>query len=392
MPTRRQYIRGVGLAASAVLAGCTAGDGPDPEQGGSAPSGGGVPDGNVSATGSLSLPVERSELTRGAGKDAIPAITDPVFGDDWSGYSSDLHGAARLADDDTVIGVARAGGARAYPLKVLNWHEIVNDTLGGPLLVTYCPLCGSALTAVRTVNGQETTFGVSGFLYRNDLVMYDQATDSLWSQVAATAINGSQTGTTLELVPSSLTTWGEWQDAHPETAVLRPPPESDTVAADSGVRDYSRNPYDGYEKTRRIGLSYSGFEDDRLHPKTTVVGVGHDGKAVAYPLSAVRDAGVVNDTVGGLPVVVAATAAGSLVAYERRVDGERRSFERAGENHLEAGGSRWRLTTGVAVGGPHEGTTLAQANDASPMFFFAWKDFHPETAVYGVGTPTPTDG
>lgn len=246
------------------------------------------------------------------------------------------------------------------------------------------------MTAVRTVNGEETTFGVSGLLFRNDLVMYDEATGSLWSQIAATAINGPETGATLELVPSSLTTWGEWRAAHPETVVLRPPPESDTVRDDGGVRNYAKNPYAGYEVSSAVGLSGRQFQDGRLHPKTTVVGVSDGGAAVAYPLPAVQREGVVNDTVGDLPVVVAATEAGTLVAYTRRVEGETLTFERADAGHLRAGGSRWRVTTGTAVDGPHEGTTLTQANEASPMFFFAWKDFNSETTVYGAESVSAT--
>ncbi|WP_276261303.1 DUF3179 domain-containing protein [Haloglomus litoreum] len=385
MSTRRRYLAGLGVAASGALAGCTSGsrfgrdsDGGDVDQGG-----GQSPGGDRTTVAGRSLPIPRSDLQRGAATDAIPAIIDPVFGEDWSGYSSDLYGESRLSADDTVVGIERGGEARAYPLKVLNWHEIVNDAFDGPLLVTYCPLCGSAVTAVRTVNGEETTFGVSGLLFRNDLVMYDEATDSLWSQIAATAINGPATGTTLQLVPSSLTTWGEWQASHPDSVVLRPPPESGTVREDGGVRNYAKDPYAGYAVSSAIGISGRRFQDDRLHPKTTVVGVTNGQEAVAYPLPAVQRAGVVNDTVGDLPVVMAATEAGTLVAYSRRVEDEALVFGRADADHLRAGGSRWRLTTGAAVDGPHEGTVLTQANDSSPMFFFAWRDFNDETTVYG---------
>lgn len=339
----------------------------------------------------VAVPVPRSELQRGAAKDAIAAIVDPVFGADWSGISMEVNtnvgtytSKPRLSDDDPVIGVARAGEARAYPLRLLNWHEVVNDEFAGPLLVTYCPLCGSAMTAVRRAGGAETTFGVSGLLYRNDLVMYDRASDSLWSQIAATAIRGELTGETMELVPSTLTTWGEWQETYPDTVVLRPPPDSGTIGG-AGPANYDQYPYGGYRTDSRVGLGGSADSgDDRLHPKTTVVGVERGDTAVAYPLPVVQDAGVVNDTVGDLPVVVAATADGTLVAYVRRVDGEAVTFERVDETHLRAAGSRWQVTTGRAVDGPHEGTALDPANDASPMFSFAWRDFHADTAVYGV--------
>jgi hypothetical protein len=323
------------------------------------------------------LPLADSDLDRGAPKDAIPAITDPAFGPDWSGVSPSL------ADDERVIGVEVDGFARAYPLAILNWHEVVNDDFGGPLLVTYCPLCGSGVTAERTVNDQVTTFGVSGLLWMSDLVMYDQLTESLWSQVLGKAVQGPETGTALSLRPSSLTTWGEWRSEFPSTEVLLPPPESNTVSGRVD-RNYETNPYEGYGESQRIGIS-GGPVDGRLHPKADVVGIATDSVARAYPLEEVQAAGgVVNDTVGDLPVVVAATADGSLVAYERRVDGATLSFALDGDT-LVAGGSEWRTLSGRALTGSYEGTKLRRANDRSPMFWFAWADFYPESEIFRAG-------
>jgi hypothetical protein len=325
--------------------------------------------------GDVELPVSRSKLDRGAPEDAIPAITDPAFGADWSEF------AVELAPDERVIGVERGGEARAYPLAILNWHEVVNDTFDGPLLVTYCPLCGSGLTAERRVDDEETTFGVSGLLWNSDLVMYDRATDSLWSQIMATAIRGPKTGSTLSLVPSTLTKWSAWRETHPDTRVLLPPPASGAIG-EAKPRDYARDPYAGYDESRRIGIGGEEFEG-RLHPKTEVIGIAHDGVARAYPFDAVTSDGVINDRVGDLPVVVTVDSGAALVAYERRVDGDELTFEPAGTDAIRAGGSRWRRATGEAIDGPHEGTQLPRANDASPMFFFAWRDFNPDTGVYG---------
>lgn len=390
---RRRYLAVLASGATGVLAGCTnfgsvgsKGTGPASDTNGSTD----TRSARTPSVGNVDLPVPKSDLVRGAPKDAIPAITDPAFGGDWSGVEIEVRNdfggkhqtKPRLRPEDRVIGVARGGEARAYPLRVLNWHEVVNDTFDGPLLVTYCPLCGSAVTAVRTVNGQATTFGVSGFLFRNDLVMYDKLTESLWSQIIATAINGPETGDTLQLVPSTLTTWGAWRDVHPDTVVLLPPPESNTVAGRNATRDYTTDPYAGYDSSGRIGLGGS-YNDDRLHPKTEVIGIQHGGVARAYPLDAVQKAGVVNDDVGGLPVVVTVAAGDALVAYEREVNGDTLTFAKAGDAHLRAGGARWRRATGRAVDGPHEGTRLPRANDVSPLFFFAWKEFAGETEVYG---------
>jgi hypothetical protein len=354
---------------------------PTPESGGvggagtAAGVGDGADDGDLGAILDADLPVPTSELRRGASKDAIPAITDPAFAPDWSGVD------ATLDASDRVIGVTADGEARAYPLAVLNWHEIVNDDFGGPLLVTYCPLCGSGVVADRTVDGEATTFGVSGYLWHSDLVMYDRATDSLWSQLLARAINGPATGASLSLRPSTLAAWGEWREANPDSAILLPPPASTTVSG-TASRNYDRDPYVGYEDSRRVGLGGSSA-DDRLHPKTEVVGVTSDGTARAYPITAVLNAdGVVNDVVGDTHVVVATTPGGSLVAYDRTVDGELLTVEAEGD-HLVAGESRWDPVSGEAVDGPHEGTTLSRANRRSPMFWFAWADFYPDTEIYG---------
>ena len=396
----------VGLAAlSGCLSGSDDGDSREPVAGETDAGNQTAPQGADVATdpaAGLDLPVDDSELQRGASEDAIPAIVDPVFEADWSGLSVtfvDRYGGQqtvepRLESEDPVIGVARGGAARAYPFRVLNWHEIVNDEFGGPLLVTYCPLCRSAVTAERRVGGEETQFGVSGLLYRNALVMYDEATDSLWSQLAAQAIQGPMTGETLNLEQVTVTTWGAWQDDHPGTVVLRPPPESgtissggsDTVTASAETRNYTVNPYAGYGDSDRIGIGTGlggGFDDDRLHSKAEVIGVAHDGVARAYDAATLAEAGVVEDSVGGLPVVVTTTADGTPVAWVREVDGEVLSFGQGDDSHLRAGGSRWRRSTGLAVDGPHEGTQLAQANAVSPLFWFAWLDIHPDSELYG---------
>lgn len=330
-------------------------------------------------SGPFELPVPEGELRRGAPRDAIPAITAPVFADDWTGFDEVD---ATLDDGDEVVGVELDGVARAYPLAVLNWHEIVNDEFDGrPAVVTYCPLCGSAVVADGVAGGEPTYFGVSGLLWMSDLVMYDDRTNSLWSQVLATAIRGELTGETLSLLPSTISTWGEWRAAHPETEVLVPPPVSGTIRGRQ-TRRYDVNPYTSYQQSSDIGIGFNDAADDRLHPKASVVGVAADGVARAYPLDAVESAGVVNDTVGDLSVVVAASAGGSLVAYVRLVDGETVEFDRDG-SVLVAAGSRWDLLTGRALDGPHEGAVLTRANDRSPMFWFAWADFNPETEIYG---------
>jgi hypothetical protein len=338
------------------------------------------------------LPVPRSELERSVARDAIPAITDPAFGRDWSDIEVEFEHVETgetsiyrpsLAPEDEVIGVDREGQARAYPLKVLRFHEVVNDSLGGPLLVTYCPLCSSGIVAERVVDGEPTVFGVSGLLWHSNLVLYDRATESLWSQIRARAIRGPMVGTDLAVRPSRLTTWETWRQAHPDSEVLLPSPRSETVHGPVRI-NYSVDLY-----SRQVELAEQGYSPDResadgrLPPYTEVVGVSHDGQATAYAEFVVDLHEPVNDSVGDLPVLVATLADRSFVVYDRRVDGRELTFEDADDDFARAGGSRWNITTGRAVDGPHAGQRLDPVESATRMFYFAWLDFHPETAVFG---------
>lgn len=148
-------------------------------------------------------------LSGGPPKDSIPSIDNPEFilvGD-----------VDNLEDNEPVISLEINGDARAYPLRVLMWHEIANDTLGGtPVTVTYCPLCNAALVFDRRVNGQADTFGTTGKLRNSDLVMYDRGTESWWQQFTGEAITGQLTGTKLALVPSRLESWKNFKSRHPQ--------------------------------------------------------------------------------------------------------------------------------------------------------------------------------
>lgn len=401
---RRQFLAGVGTVTGFLLAGTPEpprrsrlSDSPNRDRATATGAAGADVTGAVTSLSASDLPVPESELVRAAPRDRIPAITDPAFGDDWSGVRiegySHLRGEyevePRLEPWDEVIGIEREGEARAYPLKLLSEHEVVNDTFGEPLLVTFCPLCGSSIAARRTVDGRETIFGVSGLLYNWDLVMYDAATDSKWSQLAATAIRGPRTGDVFDLVPSTLTRWETWRESHPDTRVLRPPPDSNTIRG-RVTFDYELDRYAAYEANEQIGLGNREFEDDRLHPKTRVIGVATEDETRAYPFPAVEKRGVINDTVGDLPVVVAigpgdspSVSSGELFAYDRRVGGQLLRYEHVEAGRMRAGGSTWNVPTGRAVDGPFRGQQLTQAGPADAVFWFAWLDFHPDTEVYG---------
>jgi Protein of unknown function (DUF3179) len=152
----------------------------------------------------------------GPGRDGIPALTDPA--------AVPAGEADFLRDDDIVIGLSVADQARAYPLKILNWHEVVNDRLGGQAVaVTYCPLCGTGIAFAATLNGERLDFGVWGLLYQDNLLLYDRATKSLWSQFMGQAVSGARLGARLTSVPIEHASWRAWRTRHPQTSVLALP-------------------------------------------------------------------------------------------------------------------------------------------------------------------------
>jgi hypothetical protein len=333
--------------------------------------------------------VPKSELNRAAPKDGIPAIVDPEFAPSWDpAVAGEAVEGLRLEPDDDVIGIERDGIARAYPLKVLKRHEVVNDTLDSPQLITYCPICESGLVTDRTVGGTTRTFGVSGYLYQANLVLYDEESGSLWSQLGAKAIRGPLAGTRLDRTGDAITTWGEWSAEVPDTTVLVPPPASNTVV---GPVAFKYN-LDIYERRERIAERYPEYgslgqlewTDTRLQRRTVVIGVSADGASRAYARRDVQADGPLNDTVGSLPVLVTTTEEGRLRAYERRVDGTPLTVETNEAGELVAGDSRWSRLRGTALDGPYEGERLPVAPGRGPLYWAAWLEFNPETTVYGI--------
>jgi len=206
-------------------------------------------------------------LSGGPPKDGIPAILKPLF--------IPAKRAHFLKDNDRVLGLVINGKAKAYPIKILNWHEIVNDVVGGKkVLVSYCPLCGTGMAFDSTIKGEHYTFGVSGLLYKSDVLMYDHQTESLWSQISRKAVTGPRTGTSLRLLPLIHTRFDAWKREHPESLVL---------STDTGYqRDYDRDPYASYEKNDRLMFPV-GKIDKRYPTKTWVIGIEYLGITRAYP-------------------------------------------------------------------------------------------------------------
>ncbi|MCM4157969.1 hypothetical protein DHD80_18400 [Gramella sp. AN32] len=216
---------------------------------------------------SANIPV--SEIKGGGPpKDGIPAIDNPKFL-----KSSE----ASLANDARILGVYENGIAKAYPINILNYHEIVNDSFKDlPVVVTFCPLCGSGIAFESKIGTSILTFGVSGLLYNSDVLLYDRQTESLWSQLKYEAITGELKGEKLKILNTANTTWKAWQDKHPKSLVL---------SQETGfTRDYSRNPYPDYEKNQQLYFPVSKM-NDVLKPKEKIIGIEIKGKTKAYPFS-----------------------------------------------------------------------------------------------------------
>lgn len=274
--------------------------------------------------------VKPEDLLQGCfGQDCIPSIDNPKF--------ESANNATWLSDDDMVFAIDYKGIQRAYPQRILNWHEIVNDTIASdPVAITFCPLCGSALAFERKVDGVITEFGVSGKLHNSDLVMYDRYEGNLWQQITGEGIVGpaARRNEKLKQLPIVTTTWGEWKKEHPNTQVL---------SKDTGhSRNYDQYPYGTYEQDDQLLFGVKGL-DKSLQIKTEVYGVEINGSSKAYPESAFDKEKVIEDTVGNTAIRLERTDPGQIKV-----------------------------------------TNLQTQEEIIPirLFWFAWASFHPDTELY----------
>ncbi len=274
-----------------------------------------------------SLPLD--EIHQGGPpRDGIPAIDRPRF------ISPDE--AAWLKPDDPVLGLALDGAARAYPVRILDYHEIVNDRIdGASIVVSYCPLCGAGMVFRLPPDRDSAGFGVSGLLYNSDMLLYDRASESLWSQILARAISGPRKGERLESVPLEHTTWEDWRKRHPDTRVL---------SRDTGYqRDYARSPYPGYASDKGLYFPVSRL-DRRYHPKARVLGLVVGDDARVYPFDELSQVATpFDDRVGGQVVKVFFDA------------------KHGNARVLDAAGRPMAAVTG---------------------YWFAWMAFHPDSRVF----------
>jgi len=323
-------------------------------------------------------------LSGGPRKDGIPAIDQPRFVsvEEANGW---------LQPQEPVILLQIGEEARAYPLQILVWHEIVNDTVAGvPVLVTFCPLCNTAIAFDRTVDGRVLDFGTTGRLRFSNLIMYDRQTETWWQQANGEAIAGELTGTRLEFLPAAIVSWVDFRAAHPASQVL---------STDTGYsRSYGQNPYVGYDDVNNSPFLYRGPETPaNLRPMTRVLAIELKGDVVAFPYGTLEHLHVVNESIGGQDAVILwepGTASaldssgiafgrdvGSANAFSRIVDERSLTFAYDGTGVIdEETGSRWDIL-GEAIEGDLAGTRLTPIVSVN-HFWFSWVAFQPGTRIY----------
>ena len=323
-------------------------------------------------------------LSGGPPKDGIPPIDNPQFvsvadADGW------------LGELEPVVLVEAGGAAKAYPLQVLTWHEIVNDEVGGvPISVTFCPLCNTAIGFQREFDGQVLDFGTTGRLRYSNLIMYDRQTETWWQQATGAGIAGKYAGSQLGFYPANIVSWQDFRERYPD---------ADVLSRDTGYsRSYGRNPYAGYDDINNRPFLYRGPRTpEELPPMARVLTVDLPEEAVAYPYETLETERVINDTVAQTPITLfwqpgtaSALDSGSIAdgrdvgtgaSFSRSLNGEVLDFEWLdGAIRDRQTSSTWSLL-GEATAGPLEGSRL-EAVVSINHFWFSWAAFRPETRIY----------
>ena len=325
-------------------------------------------------------------LSGGPPKDGIPSIDEPTYvsieqADEW------------IENAEPVITLNINGEARAYPIQVLMWHEIVNDSLGGkPVAITFCPLCNTAIVYDREIKELVVDFGTTGRLRYSNLIMYDRQTETWWQQGTGEAIVGELLGANLEELPAVMISWKDFKNLYPD---------GDVLSRDTGYsRSYGVNPYSGYDDIDRPPFLYDGPETpDVLSPMERVYTLALEDKAVAYPYRNFEQEHVINDTVGNNEIVVmwkGGTASaldaneialgrdvGAVSAFYRGIEGGILTFVfDNGEIVDEQTNTVWNIL-GMGIEGELAGKQLLPAVGIN-HFWFSWAAFRPDTLIYGM--------
>lgn len=327
----------------------------------------------------LSCSIPESEIFAGQFRDAIPALTDPdmnIFG---------AEGTEAFDLEDRVVGVVIDGQPVAVPLNVFWWHEIVNLNMGGETVaITHCPLTGSSLAFDRAPQGG-VEFGVSGLLYRNNLMMYDrtEGSQSLWPQMSRGARCGPEEGTALQLLGAMETTLGGWRALHPNTLF---------VTTNTGwERDYSAEGYPygpsyAEPSSEEFLFPLPSPMDTRRPPKERALGVPAGTGGLAFPYGTLRSLGslaVITEALDAEPFVVLWDAEmDGAMAYRPAANGQPLTLRVSGDRFEDAEtGSTWNMA-GEATDGPLSGGALEPVREAYVAYWFAWPLFHPDIEIW----------
>lgn len=308
----------------------------------------------------------------GPGKDGIPALTNPNF--------FNVSEANYLLDNDLVLGFVSNGEARAYPHKILDWHEIINDDIGNQsFAVIYCPLTGTGIGWDRVLSSGKTTFGVSGLLYNSNVIPYDRLTDSNWSQLALLAVNGTLSGTKPNVVNLVETTWKTWRELYPNTKV---------VSTSTGHnRNYQQFPYGDYRTNNNTIIFPVSKTDNRLPAKQRGLAIIVDNKAKVYSIELFGQEDILfeDEFAGSELVIVGNKTKNFIVALTKRLqDGtsvDLSLLEGQGPAILQdANGNKYD-----AFGNVVEGAKLGQKLQAIPQmigYWFFWAPFYETVDIF----------
>ncbi len=309
---------------------------------------------------------KKEELQSVLPRDAILSIKSPRFV-----TASD----ARLDDNEPVLGIIIEGESRAYSVYLLNHHEIVNDKIGNKaFVVTWCPLANLAVVYDREVDGKEYTFGVSGKLLKNTLVMFDYETNSLWTIVNGEAVQGKLVGTKMnKLSGCQKMPWGAWKELHPDTFVL----------SHRGAITVGYDVYEDYHKNEDPGINPPINTDKRLGVKTNIIGIEVNDKHKAYPFYLFNETKTHTDEFQGLNLLVYKNNdSGTIMVYDRKIDGVVLYFEKNMDYATDkTTNTTWNFENGIGINGSMKGRKLRPVKFLT-VYWFVWADYFPNTEVF----------
>lgn len=310
---------------------------------------GGVYAASVTRDGITSLVPGDEVYESGVGEDGVPALTSPK-------YASVLASDAVIADDLPGIDLEINGEHRFYPVQILNWHYVINDTWGGKdIAITYCPLCGTPIVYDRTAGGRTLTFSVTGKVYNNNTILKDNETGSLWVQGLGMAVQGELIGTKLSTIPSAFMSWKDWKDAYPGGSVL---------STNTGIaRDYTRHPYGGYDTSAGVYFP-NNHQDPNFGSKWVVYGVTDGTNGVGFADTVLKGYGMVEEKLGDTPIIAVYDFDLEMIRVfsVKNPDGSAMDFSYDfAKRRLtdDATGSVWN-SEGVAMSGAMKGQALTE--------------------------------